>query len=281
MALVWKKQVDMIMQAGKKLKNRIIGDDLPGISAEMTFFLVLAFFPFILFLIHLLSFTHWADQAMLLDFEQYLPESTANMISSVIRETVQARSGGVLILAMLGVLWSSGKGMRAIIKGLNKAYDVQEKRPFIRLQLVSLGFVVALALIVILSMGLLVFGEVIGKALFSRLGIAEVFTRLWAVLRYGLSILMLFGTFVFFYRFGPNKEVHLMDVLPGSGFAVAFWLLTSQGFAFYVNRFANYQAVYGSLGGMIVLLLWMYISCLIILVGGEINRLRADFRNRE
>ncbi len=255
------------------LLQSIAEDDLAGFSAELTYYLVLAIFPFLIFLINVLSFTDLGGQALILDFTQYLPGDIARIISTVISETVEARSGTVLALAIVGTLWSSTKGSRSIIKGLNRVYNVEERRSLPKLYLASLVYVLVLSLIIILSIILLVFGEVIAQAIFNFFGLADNFFTLWTFMQYGISIFMIFITFMFLYKHAPNIKVSFKQVWKGSLFALFGWIIVSRGFAFYVNNFADYQVVYGSIGGMIVFLLWLYFSSMVILLGGEINKI--------
>jgi membrane protein len=261
------------------LAKNIANDDVTGFSAELTYYLVLAIFPFLIFLINVLSFTNLGGQALVLDFAQYLPEEIARIISTVVTETVQSRSGLVLVIAMLGTLWTSTKGSRAIIKGLNRVYNIKERRPPVKLYLASIVFVIVLSLIILLSIVLLVFGEVIAQAIFSFFGLADNFFTVWAFMQYGISIFMIFLTFMFLYKFAPNANIKFSKVWKGSLFAVIGWIAVSRGFAFYVNNFGNYQVVYGSIGGMIVFLLWLYFSSMVIMLGGEINKM--DYERNE
>ena len=263
----------------KKLVNNIFEDEVGTYSAQLAFFLTLSIFPFLIFLINFLSFTELGDQALVLDFTKYLPQDIARIIDTVVSETVQARSGTILIVAVLGAIWTSSKGARSIIRGLNRVYGVKEKRGILELYLVSAGFVIALTLIVALSIILLVFRELIAQAVLNLVGYSQIFAKIWPLLQYGLTIAILMFTFVLLYKYAPNKEIKFRHVWKGSLFSIIGWILVSRAFAFYVNHFANYQLVYGSIGGLIVFLLWLYASSMVILIGGEINKL--DIKEKE
>lgn len=273
------KRTALIKNKFKDLIKNIIEDEVGTYSAQLAFFLTLSIFPFLIFVINVLSFTELGGQALVLDFTKYLPQDIAKIIDTVVTETVQARSGTILIVAILGTVWTSSKGARSIITGLNRVYGVKEKRSIFKLYLVSTVFVLALSLIILLSIILLVFGEVIAQAVLDFIGFSQIFTDIWPFLQYGLTIAMLMLTFVLLYKYAPNKKIKFSHVWKGSLFAIIGWILVSRAFAFYVNNFGNYQLVYGSIGGLIVFLLWLYISSMVILIGGEINEL--DIKEKE
>jgi membrane protein len=273
------KRTALIKNKFKDLIKNIIEDEVGTYSAQLAFFLTLSIFPFLIFVINVLSFTELGGQALVLDFTKYLPQDIAKIIDTVVTETVQARSGTILIVAILGTVWTSSKGARSIITGLNRVYGVKEKRSIFKLYLVSTLFVLALSLIILLSIILLVFGEVIAQAVLDFIGFSQIFTDIWPFLQYGLTIAMLMLTFVLLYKYAPNKKIKFSHVWKGSLFAIIGWILVSRAFAFYVNNFGNYQLVYGSIGGLIVFLLWLYISSMVILIGGEINEL--DIKEKE
>jgi len=273
------KRTALIKNKFKNLIKNIIEDEVGTYSAQLAFFLTLSIFPFLIFVINVLSFTELGGQALVLDFTKYLPQDIAKIIDTVVTETVQARSGTILIVAILGAVWTSSKGARSIITGLNRVYGVKEKRSIFKLYLVSTMFVLALSLIILLSIILLVFGEVIAQAVLDFVGFSQIFTDIWPFLQYGLTIAMLMLTFVLLYKYAPNKKIKFSHVWKGSLFAIIGWILVSRAFAFYVNNFGNYQLVYGSIGGLIVFLLWLYISSMVILIGGEINEL--DIKEKE
>lgn len=273
------EKINVVKEVMKNLFENTLEDEIGTYSAQLAFFLTLSIFPFLIFLINVLSFTELGGQALVLDFTNYLPQDIAQLIDNVVSETVQARSGTILVVAIVGTIWTSSKGARSVIRGLNRVYGVRERRTILELYLVSAVFVVALTLIISLSIILLVFGEVITQTIFEFVGYSQVFSFIWPFLRYGLTIAILMVTFGLLYKYAPNKKIRFKNVWKGSVFAIIGWILVSRGFAFYVNNFANYQLVYGSIGGLIVFLLWLYFSSMVILIGGEINKI--DINRKE
>lgn len=246
-------------------------------SAEIAYFLILAFFPFLFFLINLLSFTPLSNRLLLANFNAILPADTAALVKGLLTQTVQAKSTALLMLGMAGSMWAAAKGVSAIIRGLNHSYQVQETRSFFKLQAMALAVTIVVSAIVIFSFVLIVFGRIIGSYLFGLAGVKSLFYSIWPYFRYGISLLFLFLTYLGIYRFLPNRALPLRHLLPGSLFATVGWVGVSMLFAQYVNSFALYERVYGSLGGVFALIVWLDLTALILLLGGEINALCSEF----
>lgn len=250
----------------------------------MSYYLILAFFPFLIFLLILLSFTPITGDLALADLSRLIPRSSYEIIEDVVEQTLAAKRHTLLSFGFIFTLWSASSGVNAIIRGINKAYDEPETRPFWMITGISLLFTIGLVIIIILSLTLLVLGKLLGLMFFNYLGFSSFFTTSWGVFRYTLPLIVMLLVFAFFYRVAPNRKINFAEVLPGAIFSTLGWVAISWAFSFYVNNFANYSRTYGSLGGIIVLLLWLYISSIIILLGGEINailRLRKEDAPRE
>jgi membrane protein len=183
------------------------------------------------------------------------------------------RSGGILSVGIIVALWSASKGMNAIIKSLNRAYDVEESRSFFVVRGISIVLTIAMIFVILTALLLPVFGERIGMYIFSSLHLSDEFILIWSSIRFVLCPLILFFIFLILYYFSPSQKITCRTAVPGAAIAAIGWLLISLGFSFYVNHFSNYSATYGSLGGIIILMLWLYVSAFILMLGGEINAL--------
>ena len=260
----------------RQLARHYRDDDLAAMSAQISYYLILAFFPFLFFLINLLSFTPLPNRLLLANFYAILPQDTAMLVKTMLTETVQAKSGTLLVLSMLTSLWAASRGMSAIIRGLNHSYGVKESRHFIRLNLVALLSTIGLTVMVMLSFIMIVLGRIIGSTVFGYLGAKSLFYSIWSFLRYGITIGLLLITFYLIYRYLPNRKMNGNRILTGAIFTTFGWIGASLLFSFYVNNFGSYATVYGSLGGMFALIFWLYISTLIFLLGGAINAICSD-----
>ncbi|WP_281887512.1 YihY/virulence factor BrkB family protein [Paenibacillus sp. YYML68] len=250
---------------------RFQDDDVPALSAQLTYYLILSFFPFLIFAAALLSFTNFKAAEALEQLSILLPELSSRTISDVFHEIEQTRSGSLLSLGFLAALWSASNGVNAIIKGINKAYDEEESRPYWLLRSISIMSTGVLVLAMMISFALLVFGQWIGEWLYRTARLPGDFATVWAVVQYVIPLVSLWLMFMLLYAYLPNLRLRLKDVLPGALFATVSWVGVSLLFSYYVNHFASYSKTYGSLGGVIVLLIWLYLSSMIILLGGELN----------
>ncbi|WP_123041325.1 YihY/virulence factor BrkB family protein [Cohnella candidum] len=255
----------------KHLYVRFKDDDVPAMSAQLTYYLILAFFPFLIFLVTIISFLQLGGNSVLDEFIRMLPADSADSLRKTLQEVTENRSGAVLSFGMLGTLWAASNGVGAIMKGLNKAYDEKETRPFWKTRGLSLLSTVVLAVVIAVSIPLLVFGHVIGEYIFRLLSFPQGFELIWGLIRYAFPVAALFGVFALLYWLIPDRRLTFREVVPGALFAVVGWIASSLLFAVYVNHFGNYSKTYGSLGGVILLLIWLYMSANILLLGGEIN----------
>ena len=270
-----------VVRYGKEMLAHYRDDDLAAMSAQISYYLILAFFPFLFFLINLLSFTPLPNRLLLANFYAILPQDTAMLVKTMLTETVQAKSGTLLVLSMLTSLWAASRGMSAIIRGLNHSYGVKESRHFIRLNLVALLSTIGLTVMVMLSFIMIVLGRIIGSTVFGYLGAKSLFYSIWSFLRYGITIGLLLITFYLIYRYLPNRKMNGNRILTGAVFTTFGWIGASLLFSFYVNNFGSYATVYGSLGGLFALIFWLYLSTLIFLLGGAINAICSDDKEGE
>ncbi len=264
-----------------QLISRYKDDDLASMSAQITYYLILAFFPFLFFLINLLSFTPFSDKLLITNFSIILPNDTAILIKNTLVQTVQAKSKTILLLGMLGCLWAASQGMASIIRGLNNSYGVKESRNFIRLNFIALMSTIGLTVMIIFSFFMIVFGRIVGAYVFGLIGAKTLFYSIWSFLRYSISLTLMLATFYLMYKYLPNRKLTFNNIMVGTIFATFGWVSASLLFSFYVNSFANYEIIYGSLGGVFALIIWLYISTLIILLGGELNAITAILKTRK
>ncbi|MEK8130127.1 YihY/virulence factor BrkB family protein [Paenibacillus filicis] len=250
---------------------RFEDDDLPALSAQLTYYLILSFFPFLILMGAILSFTDFSAEDAIERLALLLPEMSNRTIAEVLMEIEGTRSGSLLSFGLIATLWSASNGVNAIIKGINKAYNQEENRPFWRVRLLSILATIGLAVAIVLSFVTLVFGRKIIDWLYSTIHIEADFSILWAIFQYVVPLVVLWILFVFVYAYLPNVRLKFKGVLPGAIFTTIGWITVSLLFSFYVNQFDSYTKTYGSLGGIIVLLIWLYLSSMIILLGGEIN----------
>lgn len=259
----------------KEFLFRLKDDNVTAIGAQLSYYLVLSIFPFLIFFLNILSYTPIAREDVLHSIIIMLPIDTQRLISTLIIETVNTSNETLLSLSAITGLWAASKGIMALIRVLNKAYDVEETRSYLELRGLAILFTIALLALLFIVLLTLVFGEVLGNKLFEFLGITQNFITFWQYFRVIISLSAMILIFALLYRYIPSirngKAINFRHAMPGAIFTSLGWIITSTIFSYYVNNFANYSKTYGSLGGIIILLVWLYISSIIIIMGGEIN----------
>jgi membrane protein len=262
-----------VTELGRRVIAEIRDDDCLGRAAQLAYYFRFALFPFFLFLTTLLGYLPIPDllDRLLETLGQMLPGDALRLVEDNVRQLVTGQRGGLLSFGILAALWTSSSALTAIIDSLNRAYDVEEGRPFWKVRLTAIGITVGLSAFIVVALVLLTFGPQLGGWVADLVGLGRVFEVTWNVVRWPVIVGLLVVAMALLYYFAPDVEQSWTWITPGSACAVLGWLLASLGFAFYVNRFGSYNATYGSIGAVIVLLTWMYVTGLFVLIGGEIN----------
>lgn len=267
-----------IKQFLKDLNNEINEDNVFNGAAALGYYLTLAIFPALILLMSIIPYLpiDRVDEAIMDMLGQALPGEAYEMVEGVVLEVTQNRRGGLLSFGLLGTLWAASTGMYAIMQQLNITYAVKEERRFIRSRATALILSILFGLLVIGAFSLVVLGGYIQEWLGLQLGFSSILIWFFALLRWVVIILSLLLGFAMIYRYAPNVEQKFRFITPGSVLGVLMLIVVSIGFAIYTANFADYNATYGSIGAMIILMLWLYIAGLVILVGSEINVLMED-----
>lgn len=264
----------------KDLKKEISEDNVSNGAAALAYYLMLAIFPAAIFGLSLIAYLPIPNlNSAIMDLlRQTLPPDSAQMFAGVVQQTVEQRRGGLLSVGFVLTLWAASNGLYAVMQQLNITYDVREGRPFWKARGTALLLTIAFSVLVIGAFALIVFGGVIQQALDSRLGASAPLLVAFAVFRWIVIAAALLLAFAFAYYFGPDVEQRFAFITPGSVVGVVALAAASLVFRFYASRFGNYSATYGSLGAVIILLLWLYLAGWVILFGSEINALVEHYR---
>ena len=253
------------------LCKRVMRDDLFGLAAQLAYYILLSLFPLLLFLFNLLPYLPITEEDILGVVRDFAPAGSIELIETNIHELTK-RNIELLSFGIIATIWSASNGINAIVRAFNKAYEVKESRSFLIARGMSILFTFAMLFIILIALLLPVFGKIIGGYVFAKLGISH-FLDIWNTLRWLISSIILFIVFTALYWLGPNKKLRCISSIPGAIFATVGWELSSLAFSYYVSNFGNYSATYGSIGAVIVLLIWIYLTGIIIIIGGEINAL--------
>jgi membrane protein len=260
----------------KRLVKRINEDRIFGRAAQLSYYFLLALFPLLLFLINILGYlaqqgTLFRDK-LLVYVAALMPASAFLLVHNTLDEVSAASGKGKLSFGLLAALWAASNGMGAISDTLNIAYNVKEKRPWWKVRLICIGLTVALAILILAALAIVLYGGTIGEALAARYGFSNLFTIVWKIVQWPIALLFVLTTFNLIYNFAPNIPGHARRwITPGAFVGVGLWLLVSFGFRLYLGFFDSYSVTYGSLGAVIILMLWFYLSGVAILIGGEVN----------
>ncbi|MFK9093998.1 YihY/virulence factor BrkB family protein [Bacillus salipaludis] len=261
------------------LWHRIEEDDLPGLSAQLAYFFLLSLFPLLIVIFTLLPYFPIPHQDMLGMIKDFAPTEAMELIEKNVNEIMSHRNGGLLSFGIIGTIWSASNGINAVVRAFNKAYNVKESRSFIVSRGMAILLTFGMIFVLILAVVLPVFGREIGLFLFSKLGYTTEFIKLWNTLSWLVSAIILFLIFTGLYWVAPNVKLRCRSAFPGAAFATLGWILSSMGLSFYVGKIGNYSLTYGSIGAIIILMIWLYISAFIIILGGEINAFYTE-KNR-
>ncbi|WP_438493616.1 YihY/virulence factor BrkB family protein [Paenibacillus sp. IHBB 3054] len=262
----------------KQLFQKIKLDDVQGISAQLTYYLILSLFPFLIFIMTLIGYAHISIEDRIAELQQIMPAEAVSIIEEILQDVSEGRSEALLSFGMLATLWAASKGINAIIKGLNRAYDIDESRVFWKIRGIAFLATMIIGVVVLLSILLLVLGSWLKTQIFLLADLPYGLQKVWDLLQYIVPLFVLFVVFTLLYWIAPSRRLTLKEVMPGAMFSTIGWIITSILFSIYVNQFSDFTKTYGSLGGVMILLIWLYISSIIILVGGEINALLFNRR---
>jgi len=260
-------------QLAVRVYRQINEDDVWGYAAQLAFYFLFAIFPFFIFLTALLAYVPIPDlMGQLLEvLAGLVPEQVLAVIQKNLEQLLAEPRGGLLSFGILLALWMASSAFAAITNSLNRAYGVTESRPFWKVRGMAIVLTVGLAVMIILSMALLIFGPELGGLLAERLGVGGAFDVAWNLIRWPVIVLLMILGAALIYYFAPDVEQAWRWITPGSVFAVIAWIPMSLLFGLYVEHFGDYNRTYGSIGAIIMLLTWMYLSGFFLLVGGEIN----------
>lgn len=241
------------------------------LAAQMAFYLLLSLFPFLIFVVSLLPNLGFNGQEFIELIRPIVPEQGMAIVDENLSAIFARSNAGLLSFGIIATIWSASNAINGIIRGLNHAYEIEETRSFIVSRLLAIVLTLGMIAVIVIALVLPVFGKVIGEFIFVYLNVPDNFVVIWEAIRWLLSFVIISSVITFLYYIGPNKKLKFRDVIVGGFVATAGWLIASYGFSFYVSNFGNYSATYGSLGGVIVLMLWFYVSALVLLIGGILN----------
>ena len=262
-----------VFAVAKRAIKDFMNDDMTTYAAALTYRVLLAIFPFLIFVLTLLEAAGLANffDWLLNQAQSAFPRDLYSQFEMIVQQARSGANGGLLSLGLILALWAASGGIRAAMHAINAAYDVIQERPIWKKYPLSIIYTIGLAVLVITAVALMLLGPQTMEWLAGHIGLGDAFVTIWAWIRIPVAIFLMMLAVAMVYYFFPNVDQPFQIVSPGSVVAVLAWVLATIGFSFYISNFANYNATYGSLAGVIVLLLYLYISSAVLLLGAEIN----------
>ena len=257
----------------KRTFNETLADDVLNLAAQQAYYFFFALFPALLALISIASFFPVDDLTGQLTsyLGRVAPPDVVEIIAGQLKKIAEDNAGGLLTLAFIFTLWSSSGAVVSMCSTLNAAYDITEGRPWWKVRLVAIGLTLGLALFVLVSMTLVIGGPWIAEQIAARAGLGAAFEWTWKIAQWPIVFVLVATALAMLYYFAPDAEQDWVWITPGSILATTLWVVISLGFKYYISNFGNYTETYGLIGGVMVLMLWFYLSGIAILVGAELN----------
>jgi membrane protein len=257
----------------RTLGRTLVRDDVVDLAAQLAYYGILALFPFAIFLVTMLGFLpiRGLEDEVFRILRALMPREAARLFEGTIRGVVEARRGWLLAVSVGGSVLAASGGVSALITTLDRAYGVGETRSYVRLKISSILLVLVSAALIVLATAGLLLGPDFGHRVSAWFGLGGVFDSLWRWLRWPVIVLAMSSLLAFLYWACPNVDHPFRFFTPGSVVGVLLWIATSLAFGYYAGTLGDYNKTYGALAGGIVLLTWVYLSSLIVLVGGIVN----------
>lgn len=253
--------------------NDVVRNHTLSFAAALSYYFVMAFFPALIALAAIVAYMPIPDlfNTIVSTLSRVMPSESMGLVRKVVSEIISPNRGALLSFGLLGTLWSASGGFANMIEALDVSYNVPETRPIWKTRLLGLELTFLIGSLILFAFAVMVVGPRFGEFLAYHLGLSWMFVRIWPTLRYVMALTFIVVAVVALYRLAPNVRQSYKQTVPGAILSVSGWMLLSSALSYYIHHFANLNKTYGVLGGGIALLIWMYWSGFIILVGAEFN----------
>lgn len=273
---MWRLGGLSVRELGRRVGKEIQHDNVLDLASALAYNFLFAMFPLLLFLVALMGFFAASGSQLtnLLYSElgRVLPAGVGDLISKTMTGIVQGSGGGKMTIGIVLGLYSASSGTASMISGLNAAYEIHDRRSWLRVRIIALGLTLVMAALSLIALAIVLFGGNLATHYANTGAIGPIAAVAWRVIQWPLALFFVSMAFALVYYYGPDvEEQHWYWITPGSFIGVGLWLLVSFILRFYLHFYNSYNRTYGSLGAVIILLLWLWVSGLAFLIGGEIN----------
>ena len=265
------RRVGALLQATGR---EILDDNILGLSAQTAYYFFFSLFPLFLFAAPLIGFIGERQEIMawlIANLRQAVPAEAVDLVDNVVQDVLSPNTAGVISIGLIGAAWAGSNVFSALMDALNRAYDVEESRPWWKKKLIALASVVAATVLFAATSAVMLAGPEIAAWVARATSMGQAGQTMWMVAQYPIALALLIGMLWLIYYFLPNQRQDKTQILAGAVVAAVLWIMVTLLFRAYVSNFGAYNKTYGAIGGVIVLLTWMYLTMLAILIGGEIN----------
>ena len=260
-------------ELAKQTFTETLADDVFNLAAQQAYYFFFALFPALLALISIASFfpvENLTDEIVAM-LSRVAPDDVLTIVKDQMSKIAQSNAGGILTIAFLFTLWSSSSAIVSMCSTLNAAYDITEGRPWWKVRLTAIGLTIGLAVFILISMTLVIAGPTLAEKVAETMRLGPTFAWTWKIVQWPVVFALVATGIALVYYFAPDAEQDWIWITPGSVLATMLWVVASLGFKFYISNFASYNETYGAIGGIMVLLLWFYVSGIALLIGAELN----------
>jgi membrane protein len=262
-----------VRQLAARVWANVQNENVLNEAAALSYYFIFSLFPGFLFVMALLALVpvpHLIGRLMMY-IRDVLPADAASVVTKTLREMLHGGNHGLLSIGAILALWSASGAMGSIMAALNVAYQVKDSRPWWKQRVMALLLTLVFSMFLVLGLILMMFGPMLGQFIARPFGLGDLAVSVWNVVSVPIALVLVLTGIALVYYLAPDVEQRWQWVTPGAVFAVTAWVVMSLGLRLYATQFANYNATYGSIGGVILLLLWLYATGVVLLVGAEIN----------
>jgi membrane protein len=263
-------------EIGSTLKH-VYGDIMKNhtmaMAAGLSYYFVMSLFPLLILAAAIVSFLPVPDlfEKILSAMQRVIPADSMGLVRGILKDVITPNKGSFLTLGILGTLWSASGGFASLIEALNVAYDVPETRPFYKTRVLAIGLMLVIGSMLVLGAVSMFLGPEFGTWISAKLGLSWMFVKMWPLLRWSVAIGFTVIAVELMFFWAPNVKQNFWSTLPGATIGVSFWIGASYLLGMYFRHFANFNKTYGTLGAAVALMVWLYWSWFVILIGAEIN----------